>query len=116
MEDSLPILSQLRRAFPASRWTGSCIGTTPSRSPGRATGRSRADASRLPSPKDYGSVSPPDGARTLHPGEAAGVIIIHPWHAYDFKAKTGVCSKDPGLRVLTYVVKTQGKDVLIEVP
>jgi nitrite reductase/ring-hydroxylating ferredoxin subunit len=51
----------------------------------------------------------------LHEGEVDGDTIICPWHGYDFSVKTGECSVDPDLRVLTFVVKIQGNDVFIEV-
>ena len=44
-----------------------------------------------------------------------GGMIICPWHSFDFNVKTGECSVDPDLRVVTYIVKTQGDDLFIEV-
>ena len=40
--------------------------------------------------------------------------VICPWHGYDFHLKTGECGLDPGLRALTYPVKVQDGDLLIE--
>lgn len=51
----------------------------------------------------------------LHEGEVDGEMIICPWHSFDFNLKTGECSMDPDLRVVTYTVKTQGDDLFIEV-
>lgn len=51
----------------------------------------------------------------LHEGEVDGDSIICPWHGYDFNVKTGECSVDSDLRVMTYIVKTEGNDLLIEV-
>ncbi len=51
----------------------------------------------------------------LHEGEVDGDPIICPWHGYDFSLKTGECSVDPELRVQSYVVKTEGNHVFIEV-
>ncbi len=51
----------------------------------------------------------------LHEGEIEGETIICPWHGFDFHVKTGECSVDPDLRVRTYIVKTEGNDVCIEV-
>ncbi len=40
--------------------------------------------------------------------------IVRPWHGYDFNVKTGECSVDPELRVLTNVLTAEGNDVFIE--
>jgi nitrite reductase (NADH) small subunit len=61
-----------------------------------------------------GAVCPHEGG-PLHEGEVEGETIICPWHGYDFHVKTGACSPDPELRVRTYVVKTEGNDVCIEI-
>lgn len=61
-----------------------------------------------------GAVCPHEGG-PLQDGEVNGETIICPWHAYDFHVKTGECSVDPELRVMTFIVKTEGNDVLIEV-
>jgi nitrite reductase/ring-hydroxylating ferredoxin subunit len=50
----------------------------------------------------------------LADGIVEGVRVICPWHGYDFHLKTGECGIDPDLRVLTYPVKIQGEDLLIE--
>ncbi len=47
-------------------------------------------------------------------GVVKGLWVTGPWHGYDFHLKTGDCGVDPGLRVLTYPVKVQGEDLLIE--
>jgi len=54
-------------------------------------------------------------ARLIKVGEVDGGMIICPWHSFDFNVKTGECSVDPDLRVVTYIVKTQGDDLFIEV-
>jgi nitrite reductase/ring-hydroxylating ferredoxin subunit len=51
----------------------------------------------------------------LHEGEVDGGAIVCPWHGYAFSVKTGECSVDPDLRAETYVVRTKGNDVFIEV-
>jgi nitrite reductase/ring-hydroxylating ferredoxin subunit len=51
----------------------------------------------------------------LADGVLQGLQVICPWHGYDFHLRTGDCGVDPGLRVLTYPVKVQGDDILIEV-
>ena len=50
----------------------------------------------------------------LADGVVEGVRVICPWHGYDFHLKTGECGIDPDLRALTYPVKIQGEDLLIE--
>jgi nitrite reductase/ring-hydroxylating ferredoxin subunit len=50
----------------------------------------------------------------LADGIVEGVRVICPWHGYDFHLKTGECGIDPDLRALTYPVKIQGEDLLIE--
>jgi nitrite reductase/ring-hydroxylating ferredoxin subunit len=54
-------------------------------------------------------------ARLIKVGEVDDGMIICPWHSFDFNVKTGECSVDPDLRVVTYIVKTQGDDLFIEV-
>jgi nitrite reductase/ring-hydroxylating ferredoxin subunit len=51
----------------------------------------------------------------LHDGELDGGTIVCPWHGYDFNVKTGECYADPELRVTTFVVKTEGNNLFIEV-
>lgn len=50
----------------------------------------------------------------LADGIIEGLRIICPWHGYDFHLKTGECGLDPDLRALTYPVKVQDDDLLIE--
>lgn len=50
----------------------------------------------------------------LADGIIEGLRIICPWHGYDFHLKTGACGLDPDLRALTYPVKVQDDDLLIE--
>ncbi|MBI4840675.1 MAG: Rieske 2Fe-2S domain-containing protein [candidate division NC10 bacterium] len=50
----------------------------------------------------------------LADGVIEGLRIVCPWHGYDFHLKTGECGLDPDLRALTYPVKVQDDDLLIE--
>ncbi|MBI4573142.1 MAG: Rieske 2Fe-2S domain-containing protein [candidate division NC10 bacterium] len=50
----------------------------------------------------------------LADGVIEGLQIICPWHGYDFHLKTGNCGLDPDLRALTYLVKVEDDDLLIE--
>lgn len=60
-----------------------------------------------------GAVCPhEDGA--LHEGDVDVDTIVRPWHGYDFNVKTGECSVNPELRVLTNVLTAEGNDVFIE--
>jgi nitrite reductase/ring-hydroxylating ferredoxin subunit len=60
------------------------------------------------------AVCPHEGG-PLQDGELDDDTVICPWHSFDYNLKTGECSADPELRVATYVVKTEGNDVFIEV-
>ncbi|HSB69492.1 MAG TPA: Rieske 2Fe-2S domain-containing protein [Candidatus Methylomirabilis sp.] len=61
-----------------------------------------------------GAVCPHEGG-PLEDGELDGDTVICPWHGYEFSLRTGECSTDPDLRAATFVVKTEGTDVFIEV-
>jgi len=50
----------------------------------------------------------------LADGVIEGLRIICPWHGYDFHLKTGECGLDPDIRALTYPIKVQDDDLLIE--
>jgi nitrite reductase/ring-hydroxylating ferredoxin subunit len=56
----------------------------------------------------------PHEGEPLADGVMEGLRIICPWHGYDFHVKTGECGMDPDLRALTYPVKVQDDDLLIE--
>lgn len=56
----------------------------------------------------------PHEGEALADGVIEGLRIICPWHGYDFYLKTGECGLDPDLRALTYPVKIQGENILIE--
>jgi nitrite reductase/ring-hydroxylating ferredoxin subunit len=50
----------------------------------------------------------------LADGVIEGLRIICPWHGYDFHLKIGECGLDPDIRALTYPIKVQDDDLLIE--
>jgi len=52
----------------------------------------------------------------LAEGTVEGVHVVCPWHGYDYNLKTGECGQDPDLHVLTYPVKVEAGDLLIEMP
>jgi nitrite reductase (NADH) small subunit len=56
----------------------------------------------------------PHEGEPLAEGVIEGMRVICPWHGYDFHLRTGECERDPDLRALTYPVKVQGQDLLIE--
>lgn len=56
----------------------------------------------------------PHEGEPLADGVIEGLHVLCPWHGYDFHLKTGKCEQDPDLQVLTYPVKVQGGDLLIE--
>lgn len=47
-------------------------------------------------------------------GVIEGARVICPWHGYDFDLRTGACGLDPDLQALTYPVKVQDGDLLLE--
>jgi nitrite reductase/ring-hydroxylating ferredoxin subunit len=61
-----------------------------------------------------GAVCPHEGG-PLQDGDLDDDTVICPWHGFDYNLKTGECLMDPALHVATFVVKTQGNDVFIEV-
>ncbi len=50
----------------------------------------------------------------LEDGVIEAMRVICPWHGYDFDLRTGACGLDPELRALTYPLKVQDGDLLIE--
>jgi nitrite reductase/ring-hydroxylating ferredoxin subunit len=52
----------------------------------------------------------PDG--TLALGEP-GTLIRCPWHKWDFEIATGTSPADPAMRVRRYVVREDGKEVVV---
>jgi 3-phenylpropionate/trans-cinnamate dioxygenase ferredoxin component len=56
----------------------------------------------------------PHEGEALADGTIEGLRVLCPWHGYDFHLKTGQCELDPDLHALTYPVKVQGKEILIE--
>ena len=57
----------------------------------------------------------PHEGEPLADGVVEGCRVLCPWHGYNFDLKTGKCDQDPDLRALTYPVKLQRSDILIEV-
>lgn len=51
----------------------------------------------------------------LSEGMVEGDQVICPWHAWVFCMKTGVSPVSPNIRVDTYPVRIQGKDVYVDV-
>ncbi len=56
----------------------------------------------------------PHEGEPLAEGTIEGLRVVCPWHGYGFHLKTGECETDPDLHALTYPVKIQGEDILIE--
>ncbi len=52
----------------------------------------------------------------LAEGTIEGLHVVCPWHGYDYDLKTGECGQDADLRVLTYPVKVEDGNLLIEMP
>jgi nitrite reductase/ring-hydroxylating ferredoxin subunit len=57
----------------------------------------------------------PHEGEPLADGVIEGCRVLCPWHGYAFHLKTGSCEQDPDLRALTYPVKLQRSEILIEV-
>lgn len=56
----------------------------------------------------------PHEGGSLADGLIEGLRIICPWHGHDFHLKTGKCELDSDLQALTYPIKVQANDLLIE--
>ena len=56
----------------------------------------------------------PHEGGSLADGDIQGLRVICPWHGHDFHLKTGKCELDPDLQALTYPVKVDRDDLLIE--
>ncbi len=61
------------------------------------------------------NVCPHQGA-SLAQGKLDGEEILCPWHQWCFNVKDGVSPMNPRLKVRTYPVKLEGKQVLIDLP
>lgn len=61
------------------------------------------------------NVCPHQGA-SLAEGELNGEEILCPWHRWCFNVKDGVSPLNPRLKVRTYPVKLEGKQILIDLP
>lgn len=61
------------------------------------------------------NVCPHQGA-SLAEGELNGEEISCPWHRWCFNVKDGISPMNPRLKVRTYPVKREGKQILIDLP
>ena len=43
-------------------------------------------------------------------------IVSCPWHAWPFDSATGACGFSPDLRIPTYSVRVEGRDILVDLP
>ena len=50
----------------------------------------------------------------LAEGYVENFEVICPWHAWTFDVKTGACISVPGVQINTYLVKTEGDDVFVQ--
>lgn len=51
----------------------------------------------------------------LGEGTLDGKVIMCPWHGWKFDVETGVSPVVPAVKVKTYSVKIEGKNVMVEV-
>jgi nitrite reductase (NADH) small subunit len=60
-----------------------------------------------------GGVCPHQGG-PLGQGAMSGENIVCPWHAWEFSCVTGRNDFDPDTRVVTYPVRVDGDDILVD--
>src|SRR5579872_4242957 len=58
----------------------------------------------------------PHAGGPLGEGALHGNTLVCPWHAWEYDCRTGVNDFDEDVKVATFPVKTQGDDILIELP
>ena len=51
----------------------------------------------------------------LGEGFLEGKIITCPWHAWQFDVSSGICDNIPDMQQVTYPVKIEGEEVLVDV-
>jgi nitrite reductase (NADH) small subunit len=58
----------------------------------------------------------PHAGGPLGQGALHEYTLVCPWHAWEYDCRTGVNDFDEDVKVAGFVVKTQGDDILIEIP
>ena len=52
----------------------------------------------------------------LAQGALHGTKVVCPWHAWEWDCRTGVNDYNPEQRAVTYPVKIEGEDILVDIP
>ena len=52
----------------------------------------------------------------LGEGALEGTCVTCPWHGWEYDVTTGACRMDEQIAVVTYPVRVEGDQVVIEVP
>ncbi|HEY1338924.1 MAG TPA: Rieske (2Fe-2S) protein [Bryobacteraceae bacterium] len=58
----------------------------------------------------------PHAGGPLGQGALHGSTLVCPWHAWEYDCRTGLSDLDEDLRVERFAVRTEGDDILIDVP
>jgi nitrite reductase (NADH) small subunit len=58
----------------------------------------------------------PHAGGPLGQGTIEGEFLVCPWHAWQYDCRTGVNDYDDSTRLASFPVKTEGDDILIDVP
>ena len=51
----------------------------------------------------------------LAEGGLDGNVVMCPWHGWQFDVTTGECTFNPSIKQMTFNVKEEGDDILVEV-
>ena len=51
----------------------------------------------------------------LAEGGLEGSVVTCPWHGWQFDVTTGECTFNPSIKQMTFNVKEEGDDILVEV-
>ena len=60
------------------------------------------------------SICPHQGG-PLAEGGIDGKVVMCPWHGWQFDVTTGECTFNPSIKQMTFNVKEEGDDILVEV-
>jgi nitrite reductase/ring-hydroxylating ferredoxin subunit len=58
----------------------------------------------------------PHAGGPLGQGSIEGDYLVCPWHAWQYDCRTGVNDYDPGTKLAAFPVKTEGDDILVDIP
>ena len=52
----------------------------------------------------------------LGQGALHGTKVVCPWHAWEWDCRTGINDYDPAQKTMTYPVRIESEDILIDIP